>query len=165
MKKFVSTILISVMMVSSVSCAVEKTENIDCPNTDLSEYKNNEIFVLYDNGNNEVISFENREELKKRISELANNENVSVFSPNYSYEGASLELTDEHISKQWALLNDGSFYMEEQKMNIRYLILLSEKQSNRDSGDALKGSDAREDLKNFPHIICRRKQKLCRELI
>ncbi|MBQ6847255.1 MAG: S8 family serine peptidase [Oscillospiraceae bacterium] len=107
MKKIISIIIVFAMLASTLVSAAE-TEII-------SEGEVNEIFVLYKDGSNEVITFENEEDMEIGIEALLEDEGVSVVSPNYSYEAASIQLSDEYIGEQWALSNDGSFKMEEKK--------------------------------------------------
>lgn len=107
MKRFVSIIMVLMMLTTVFACAAQSEIT--------TEYEVNEFFVLYKDGSNEVIVFENNKDMEKGLEELAEDENVSVVSPNYSYEATSLDLSDEYIEKQWALSNDGSFKMEEKK--------------------------------------------------
>ena len=53
--------------------------------------------------------------LAKGLEAISNDENIRLYQPNYSYEASSLAVNDELAVKQWALYNDGSFYMEEQR--------------------------------------------------
>ncbi|MBE6911748.1 MAG: hypothetical protein E7473_04395 [Ruminococcaceae bacterium] len=107
MKKIVSIIIVLAMLASTFVSATETAT--------MSECEVNEIFVLYKDGSNEVIVFENDEDMEKGLKTLTEDEKVSVVSPNYSYEAVSLKLSDEYIGEQWALSNDGSFKMEEKK--------------------------------------------------
>ncbi len=79
------------------------------------EYENNEVFVMYQDGGFEVLKYENEDALASGLEEIANDENVLLYQPNYSYSASFLSSDDELLKKQWALYNDGSFYMEEQK--------------------------------------------------
>ena len=80
-----------------------------------SAYVNNEVFVMYDDGSFEVVAYEDEASLSIGLDKLCEDETVSFVQPNYSYKQSLALTTDEYIGKQWALLNDGSFYMEEQK--------------------------------------------------
>ena len=96
------------MLLSLTAFASEK-EKID-----LSEYTNNEVFVMYTDGSFDVLTFDSEDALANGIDELSNDETVSLIQPNYSYESTD-DTSDPLYSKQWALENDGTFYMEEQK--------------------------------------------------
>lgn len=82
---------------------------------DLNAYENLEILALYETGDFEVYSCETREELAETVEMLAAMETVSVVQPNYSYENQALAVNDTLAGEQWALYNDGSFSIEEEK--------------------------------------------------
>ena len=112
-KQTISTALSLCILLSSAAAAANAQE--DTAQTSLSEYVNNEVFVLYKDGTSNVLTYENADALAAGLETMAEDENIELFQPNYSYEAASLSADDELISKQWALYNDGSFYMEEQR--------------------------------------------------
>lgn len=82
---------------------------------DVSEYVNNEVLVMYKDGGIDVISYDDDLSLSEGLSELAQDENVLLYQPNYTYESNGLSVSDPYVSEQWALYNDGSFYMEEEQ--------------------------------------------------
>ena len=108
MKRITSLFLILTLIFLFSVCA--KAEE-----TDVSQYINNEVLVMYDDNTFEVISYEDEEALKQGLNDLENQENVSIIQPNYSYISSAVNSNDELSQKQWALENDGTFYMEEQK--------------------------------------------------
>ena len=112
-KQTISTILSLCMLLSITTMAVNAQE--DTVQTSLSEYVNNEAFVMYKDGTFDVLKYESKDALQKGLETIANDENVKLYQPNYSYEASSLSVDDELAVKQWALYNDGSFYMEEQR--------------------------------------------------
>lgn len=113
MKRTISIILSISMLFGMTAMAAEPTKEIAL--TSLSEYVNNEVFVMYADGSFEVIEYENSDELSGGLAEISQNKSVILYQPNYSYSSSALEVSDELIEKQWALYNDGSFYMQEQK--------------------------------------------------
>lgn len=82
---------------------------------DLEAYDKLEVLALFENGDLEVYSCASEEDLEKRIDTLAGMHDVSVVQPNYSYEAQALSVSDASVSEQWALYNDGSFTIEEEK--------------------------------------------------
>ena len=112
-KQLISVILLINILLSTTALAQEQKEITD--EASASEYVNNEIFVMYNDGSFEVMEYESEEELASGLKKIIDDENVALYQPNYSYEASSLSVDDELIEKQWALYNDGSFYMEEQK--------------------------------------------------
>ncbi len=114
MKKVISIILGVSMMLSASAFAVSADTQTNETAT-LAEYANNEIFVMYNDGSFEVLTYENEEQLSKGTRELSANDNVMLYQPNYSYTTTGAITSDELSEKQWALSNNGSFYMEETK--------------------------------------------------
>ncbi len=112
MKKVISVILVLSMTLGTTAFAASAATSEP---EKLAEYTNNEIFVMYNNGSFEVLVYENEELLSKGIEELSVNENVMLYQPNYAYTTTGAITSDELSEQQWALSNDGSFYMEEQK--------------------------------------------------
>lgn len=110
------SIFLSISMLFSVSASAADISN-PSENTvaALSEYVNNEVFVMYQDGRVEVIKYESADELSSGLDELSANEDVTLYQPNYSYTTSNFSTSDELIEKQWALYNDGSFYMQEQR--------------------------------------------------
>ncbi len=111
--QIISTMLSLFILLSITATATEK-KNEEVGIT-LSEYINNEIFVMYKDGSFDILKYESEEPLAKGLEKIANDENVKLYQPNYSYGASSLSVDDELIAKQWGLYNDGSFYMEEQR--------------------------------------------------
>ncbi len=83
--------------------------------TDISEYENNEVFVMYTDGSAEVLTYESKDAVKTALQELPLKEGVMLVQPNYTYKSDGFPSSDELLSQQWALYNDGSFYMEEEE--------------------------------------------------
>lgn len=83
--------------------------------TGLSEYENNEVFVCYADGSFEVLAYEDAGALADGLSTLVEDQNVTLVQPNYAYQSAALSTSDALVDQQWALSNDGSFQMQEQK--------------------------------------------------
>lgn len=98
--------------------ALAAAPELDSPSlaiSDLSEYQNNEVFVCYADGEFEVLTYENADALADGLSALAENQNVTLIQPNYAYQSTALSTSDTLVDQQWALSNDGSFQMQEQK--------------------------------------------------
>ena len=81
----------------------------------LAAYENGQIFVLYTDGTSQVLCPEGRGALAAALDALAQDETVALYQPNHSYTGTALSLSDALIGQQWALDNDGTFTMEEQR--------------------------------------------------
>ena len=77
----------------------------------LSDYVNNDILVMYQNGDIQLLHCDSQAALAEKIAELEADKTVTCFQPNFSYESdASAAITaDTYSSAQWALKNDGSF--------------------------------------------------------
>lgn len=112
-KQTISTILSLCMLLSMTAMAVNAQENT--VQTSISEYVNNEVFVMYKDGTFDVLKYESKDVLAKGLEAISNDENIRLYQPNYSYEASSLAVNDELAVKQWALYNDGSFSMQEQR--------------------------------------------------
>ncbi|MBM6829764.1 hypothetical protein H9X85_09410 [Anaerotignum lactatifermentans] len=82
---------------------------------DLSQYVNGEVLVGYADGSYQVMQYADEEALRQGLEELAADENVILLQPNYVYDNSALAVSDPLLSQQWALENDGTFYMEEDK--------------------------------------------------
>ena len=79
----------------------------------LTAYKNGEVLVGYADGSFGVLTFRTQEDLAAGLEELAKDETVLLYQPNYSYQNSYVSTADALYSQQWALNNDGSFVMEE----------------------------------------------------
>lgn len=79
--------------------------------TDLAEYEQPEIYVLYTDGTGELLTFSDENALSDAVASLSADPAVSWFQPNYSYDRTG-EMTDLYFPEQWALNNDGSFQIE-----------------------------------------------------
>ena len=112
-QKIISTVVALCMLLSTAAMAVHAQE--DTVKTSLSDYIGNEVFVLYQDGTNDVLKYENEDALAKGLEAIAKDETIKWYQPNYSYEASSLSVDDTLAEKQWALYNDGSFSMEEQQ--------------------------------------------------
>lgn len=82
---------------------------------DLNLYENMEVLAVFDDGSLLEYSCGTDDELTEKIEELASMEHVLVVQPNYTYETQALSVNDASASEQWALYNDGSFTIEEEK--------------------------------------------------
>lgn len=83
--------------------------------TDLSDYENGEVFVSYEDGSFEVLAYEDADALAEGLNTLAEDMNVKLIQPNYDYQSTALSSSDALAGQQWALSNDGGFYMEERQ--------------------------------------------------
>ncbi|MCD8048897.1 MAG: S8 family serine peptidase [Clostridia bacterium] len=115
MKKFISWLLTLSLFALSASSVAASDNSVESAAYDLSEYINNEIFVMYSDGDFETLTCADETELTETLASLSENSDVILYQPNYSYTQTSVTVNDEYYAKQWALNNDGSFYMEEQK--------------------------------------------------
>ena len=73
----------------------------------LSEYENNEMLVLYEDGDVEVKSYENKAGLAAGILKAGLDEEAVIVQPDYEYEATDIT-NDTFINYQWALENSGS---------------------------------------------------------
>ena len=112
-KQLTSTILSLSMLLGTTAMAAEIQERTS--DFALSEYVNNEVLVMHKDGTFDVLKYESADALTSGLETIADDENIKLYQPNYSYEASSLSVDDELAVKQWALYNDGSFYMEEQR--------------------------------------------------
>lgn len=86
--------------------ALEQTEY------SLDEYENNEVLIMYTDGSLEVKTYDSKEALAAGLEEIADDENVDAYQPNFSYENEAVtqKFTNDSYSKaQWALDNNGTF--------------------------------------------------------
>lgn len=82
---------------------------------ELSEYENGEVLVEYDDGTYQVLTYSDLDSLEQGLKDLAEDENVTLIQPNYAYESSDFSTSDALAAQQWALHNDGTFYMEQQQ--------------------------------------------------
>ena len=82
---------------------------------DPADYPKREVLVCYADGSFEVLTYEDETALAAGLETLAADENVTLVQPNYTYSTSSFSTDDALSAQQWALGNDGTFYMEEQK--------------------------------------------------
>ncbi len=80
---------------------------------DASEYEDGRVLIVYDDETTEVREYDDDQALLAALDELSAMEDVSIVQPDYTYTRTSLSTNDTYISSQWALYNDGTFYMEE----------------------------------------------------
>ena len=90
--------------------AVAWNASADVP---LAAYESGEVLVGYADGSFQVLTFQTQAELAAALEELAEDETVTLYQPNYSYQSSAV--SDSLYGQQWALNNDGSFKMEESK--------------------------------------------------
>ena len=69
----------------------------------LTAYENGEVLVGYADGSFQVLTFQTQEELAAGLEELAEDETVILYQPNYSYQNSSFSAEDSLYSQQWAL--------------------------------------------------------------
>lgn len=82
---------------------------------DLKLYENMEVLAFFDDGSFREYSCETEDELLKKIESFAAEEHVLAVQPNYTYEAQALSVNDASVSEQWALYNDGTFTIEEER--------------------------------------------------
>ncbi len=77
----------------------------------LEDFENNEVVILYKNGNINVQTYQSQDELAKALESMQADDSIDMFQPNLRYENDAAEtaVNDTHYSKQWAFDNDGSF--------------------------------------------------------
>lgn len=59
---------------------------------DTGEYENNEVLVMYDDGNIELRTYESSGALEAGLAELENDGSVCMYQPNFSYENESADV-------------------------------------------------------------------------
>lgn len=109
-KRFLAVILTLQFLFCCCGHAVAWNTSADAP---LTAYENGEVLVGYADGSFEVLTFHTQAELAAGLEALAQDETVSLYQPNYSYQNTSVSAEDSLYGQQWALNNDGSFRMEE----------------------------------------------------
>ncbi|MCD7934809.1 MAG: S8 family serine peptidase [Oscillospiraceae bacterium] len=81
----------------------------------LSDFTNGEVLALYTDGSCAVLTYDGEDALAEGLAELKTDPSVAFVQPNYAYESSAVSTEDALFAQQWALSNDGSFYMETQK--------------------------------------------------
>lgn len=82
---------------------------------DLDSYENRQILAMLEDGEVELYTCDTKAELEEQIKALAERPDVAVVQPNYTYDKQALSINDALTGEQWALFNDGSFSIEEEK--------------------------------------------------
>ncbi len=100
--------------------------------SDTSAYVDNEIYVTYRDGSDEVVNCSSPGEVEQNLARLSEDKNVAFLQPNYTYTMAEgpepeedeteviLPPNDPYFGKQWALYNDGTFEMDAQQSHPEY---------------------------------------------
>lgn len=91
---------------------LEVTEGV-LVSQDPADYTDGQVLVLYTDNSCQVLSYSDDEALSEGLAQLAGRSDVALVQPNYSYTSTALTTDDPLGGQQWALANDGSFYMEE----------------------------------------------------
>ncbi len=115
MKRILSFFMILAMLMSISAQATVTKSNADIVSYDIKDYQGNEFLVMYENNTFEIIPFNGEEDFSDKLNALKENEEISLVQPNYSYTSTALSVADPLIPQQWALENDGSFFMEDRK--------------------------------------------------
>ncbi len=110
-KKTISMVLSLCMLFGITALATEPQTN----SVSLTEYSNYEVFIMYRDGTFDVLNYETADALATGLEKIAADETITLYQPNYAYKASSLLADDALAAKQWALYNDGSFHMEEQR--------------------------------------------------
>jgi len=97
-KQTISIILSLCMLLSMTGMAVNAQEYT--AQISLSEYAGNEILVMYKDGTFDVLKYESADALAAGLKTIADDENIKLYQPNYSYEASSLSVDDELAAKQ-----------------------------------------------------------------
>ena len=80
---------------------------------DPADYTDGQVLVMYTDNSCQVLTYSDDEALAEGLAQLAGRSDVALVQPNYSYTSTALSNDDPLTGQQWALSNDGSFYMEE----------------------------------------------------
>ena len=86
-------------------------DKLDCIK-ELSRYENNEVLVLYTDGQIKVHSYENQEKLAVGLQEFEADCLIEYYQPNFRYQSDSVKLRvtdDTYLAAQWYLINNGKF--------------------------------------------------------
>jgi subtilisin family serine protease len=81
---------------------------------DLADYADGQVLVGYQDGSFALLTYEGDDDLAAGLAALAEDEDVTLVQPNYTYESTGLTTSDPLLTQQWALDNDGSFRLETQ---------------------------------------------------
>ncbi|MBR5228614.1 MAG: S8 family serine peptidase [Firmicutes bacterium] len=79
---------------------------------DLDRYENNQVLVLYADGETKLYEYQDKYELFKALEEFKSDESVEYYQPNFIYHEDSSETAlsdDKYVSAQWYLKNNGTF--------------------------------------------------------
>lgn len=120
MKRILTIILVASLCLSTGAEAVclepavslSETERV-LVTDDPADYENGEVLVLRRDGESQVLTCDTEEELEETLEALAEDETVALVQPNYTYTDTALSTDDALAGEQWALDNDGTFYLEE----------------------------------------------------
>lgn len=117
MKRIVSLFLVCGVFLGCAAQAAEpaSTSSVQAAPWTLSDYDNGEVLVEYTDGSIEVLTFEDEASLASGLEALADDETVVYFQPNFAYRSDAISTNDAQGGQQWALSNDGSFQMQEEK--------------------------------------------------
>lgn len=111
--------LLGMLLVPAAAAAISRTVPAETAVVtvieDIAQYTGRQIFVLYTDGSSGTFEYEDEDALAEALVSFSSDDSVAVVSPNYTYTSTSLTTDDPLLEYQWALYNDGSFTMEEQK--------------------------------------------------
>ena len=86
----------------------------DSTDYSLDDYANNDVLILYKDGSLDCKHYDSQESLAAGLAELASDDSVDTYQPNFSYTSDAVTTTystvnDTFYSKQWALKNNGTY--------------------------------------------------------
>lgn len=112
-----STICLQIICGCASAAEKDTVQELDAANiiTDISQYENLEVFILYQDGTSKVLSYDSKTALADALQTLSEDDTIALIQPNYSYTDTGLSVNDTLAGEQWALSNDGTFEMEEEQ--------------------------------------------------
>lgn len=114
MKKTVSLLLTACLLVGLLPVCPAFAAESDDP-LPLVGYEAGQVLAFSADGQMEVLSYADENALREGLATLDADPAIVWYQPNYTYEATALSTSDPLASQQWALSNDGSFQMEENR--------------------------------------------------
>lgn len=113
LKRWLAAALVLTLAPGAVAAGSVRASDDTSPSYSLSEYENNEVLAVYEDGSTAVFSYGSQAELQAGLGALAAQSDILWLQPNFTYGNTGLEDGEPLYAQQWALFNDGTFVMQE----------------------------------------------------
>lgn len=108
--KRVWCLLLCIFLISAYAPSQIKAQ--EAPIYSLSDFTNREILAVYPDLHTELYSYPSDQALSEAYQALSHDPSIAWIQPNFSYQSTASLTNDALISEQWALYNDGSFSIQ-----------------------------------------------------